>query len=359
VAQGEQPSHHGVPGREATAGNRVTTPWAAVAANIAGVQLIRHQIVTYNGTWGSGLIQYPSDVINGLAQYVDDGLCEEVPCPYPATFGPIGGSATSPSYQQSINDGYQWTGNWLNDVKAPDQTWGGIGYSQGAELAATVQMALAPGGQLEQHADTFIGGITFGNPRRMAGAAAPGIGNPGPQWRGISSVQMPALPTINGQVVWADYFHSTTNGDPATDMYACIPDTAVGQIMSDVYTTATQAQLNNPVAFLQSMVTDLEQIVEDSGILSSLKGGLPGLLKLGLSAGIAFLIDLIGGVNINATGANADVAAAILGLQFLAAPGGATAPHISYLGEIPGYTNLVADAVDFLHFIATLTPARA
>lgn len=336
------------------------TGWADLAANIAGVKLIRHKILTYNGTWGAGLIQYPSDVINGLAEYVDDGLCEEVSCPYPATFGPIGGDPEAPSYQQSIDDGYQWTGNWLNDEKEPDETWGEIGYSQGGELAAKVEMELAPGGELQQHADTFIGGITIGGPRRMAGAAAPGIGNPGPGWRGIASIRMPSLPTINGQVVWADYFHSKANGDPGDDMYPMVPVGQVGTIMTDVYEAATQAQLNDGTVFLQDMVKDLEQLVEDSGILNSLKGGLPTLLAMGVGAGISFLTDLIGiGDLATATGVDADVAAAVLGLQFLAAPGGPTGPHISYLGEIPGYSNLVAKAVNFLHFIATLTPARA
>lgn len=332
------------------------TDWATIAANIAGVQLIRHAVITCNGTWGAGLVQYPSDVVNGLAQYVNDTLCEEVPCPYPATFGPLGGSPQADSYQQSIDWGYQWIGNWL--AANPTRTWGVIGYSQGAELTAMVQMALT--GELAAYAPNFIGGLTFGNPRRMAGAVAPGIGNPGPGWRGISNVTMPDLPVIDGQTVWADYVHSTANGDPANDMYTMVPTGQVGTIMSDVYTTATQAQLNNGTVFLQDMVQDLEQIVADSGILASLNGGLQGLLAMGVGAGISFLTDIMGVTDpATATGVDADVAAAVLGLQFLAAPGGPTGPHISYLGEIPGYSNLVADAVGFLGQIATLTPARA
>jgi hypothetical protein len=322
------------------------------------VRLVRHAIITYNGTWGAGLIQYPSDVVNGLAQYIDDTLCQEVPCPYPATFGPLGGSPTADSYEQSVAAGLAWTGDWL--AANPTRTWGVIGYSQGAELAAMVQMALAPGGELDQYAATFIGGITFGNPRRMAGAVAPGVGNPGPAWRGISTIQMPSLPTIAGQIVWADYVHSKANGDAGDDMYAMVPTGQVGTVMSDVYATAVQAQLNNGTVFLQDMVHDLEQIVADSGILSGLSGGLPALLGMGVGAGITFLTDLLGISDPTAaTGVDADVAAAVLGLQFLAAPGGATAPHISYLGEINGYSNLVADAVGFLRQIAVLTPARA
>ncbi|OIN79783.1 PE-PPE domain-containing protein [Mycobacterium malmoense] len=329
------------------------TGWADLAANIAGTKLVRHAILTYNGTWGAGLVQYPSDVVNGLAQYVDDGLCYEVPCPYPASFGPIGGDAGAPSYQQSIQDALDWTAAWL--AAHAGQTFALIGYSQGAEAASRVYMELIAGTAYERN---FIGGITFGNPSRMAASSAPGVASLGPQWRGISSTIMSSLPTINGQVVWADYAHNTANGDAGNDMYPQVPDTPVGVIMTDVYTAATQAQLNTPTAFLQAMVSDLVKLVEDSGLLQGLKGGAAGLLAMGIEAAVAFLVDLIGGVNINATGPEATVAAAVLGLQFLAAPGGATGPHISYLGEIPGYSNLVGKAVGFLYQIATLTPAR-
>lgn len=322
--------------------------WKHVADQLDGLATVRHAVITYNGTWGAGQIQYPSDVVNGLADFVNPDLCVEVNCPYPATFGPVGGNATAPSYQQSVRDAEDWTDQWV--AENPNQTFITIGFSQGAEAASRVAMKKYP---------NHVGGITFGNPSRMAGSAAPGIGNPGPGWRGISSVRMTELPSINGVTVWADYFHSTANGDVGNDLYAMVPTGQVGTIMTDVYTTATAAQLNDPAAFLTAMVQDLLKIVEDSGVLSGLKGGVAGLLGLGVGAALVFLVDLIGGGNPNATGVNADVEAAVLGLQFLAAPGGGTAPHISDLGEIPGYSNLVADAVAFLHFIATLTPARS
>lgn len=328
--------------------------WADIAANIAGTKLVKHAVLTYNGTWGTGLVQYPSDVVNGLAEFVDDGLCEEAPCPYPASFGPIGGDVTAPSYQQSVQDAINWTADWL--AANPNRTFALIGYSQGAEAASRVYVELIAGTPYEKN---FIGGITFGNPCRMPGSTAPGVAGLGPLWRGISSTAMTSLPTRDGRVIWADYAHNTANGDAANDMYPQVPDTQVGRIMTDVYTMATQAQLNDPTAFMNAMVVDLLKLVEDSGLLKGLKGGPAGLLAMGFEAAIAFLVDLIGGVNINATGPEACVAAAVLSLQFLAAPGGPTGPHISYLGELPGYSNLVAEAVDFLHRISTLTPARA
>jgi hypothetical protein len=332
------------------------TTWGDVLANQQGIRRVRHAVLTYNGTWGAGIVQYPGNVVDGLAEFVDPDLCYEVPCPYPATFGPIGGAVDADSYEQSIDFAVQWTGNWYADN--PFQTNGLIGYSQGAEAASRVLMELQDG-SLTDYMPNFIGGITFGNPCRKAGTAAPGIANP-PGWRGISTTQITKLPKIKGLTVWADYFHSTANGDAGNDMYAMVPTGQVGTIMSDVYTTATQAQLNNAGVFLQDMVNDMLQIVKDSGVLNSLKGGLPGLLALGGAAMLTFLTDLIGVGNVaTATGTDADVAAAVLGLKFLTGPGGPTGPHISYGGEIPGYSNLLGPAVGFLADIARLTRPRA
>ncbi len=328
--------------------------WKAVADKLDGLATVKHAILTYNGTWGAGLVQYPGDVVNGLNQYINEDLCYEVPCPYPASFGPIGGSPGAPSYQQSVQDAYDWTAEWLSEH--PLQTFGVIGYSQGAEAASRVAIDLM-GGPLGRYAENWIGGITFGNPCRGAGFVAPGVADPG--GRGISPVNMTERPTINGALVWADYVHSPNNGDPGLDMYASVPASQVGTIMTDVYSVATQAQLNDFGSFLESMVRSLLQLVEDSGILKGLAGGLPGLLGMGASALVSLLVGLITGPRANATGINADVQAALLGLQFLAAPGGGTAPHISYGGEIPGYSDLVSRAVGFLAQIATMTVPRS
>jgi hypothetical protein len=279
-------------------------------------QPVKHVVITFNGTWGAGLVQYPSDVVNGLDQFVNPNLCVEVPCPYPATFGFIGGSTTDPSYQQSVGDAVDWFTGWA--AANPTQTFALVGYSQGAEAASRVYMEKIKGTPLE---DRFIGGITFGNPCRGKGCVAPGVADPG--GHGISQTLMTELPTKNGQVVWADYVHSPANGDPGTDMYACaLPpgDT----VMGTVYGMATNAQLNDGIEFAQQMATGLQAVVTEA------------------------LADPIGALS-----------AAQQGIAFVAAPGGPTGPHISYIGEIGGYSNLVANAVGFLNTIATLTPARA
>lgn len=291
--------------------------WKAIADKWDGLATVKHAVITINGTWGSGLVQYPSNVVNGLA-YLNEDLCYEVVCPYPASFGFIGGSITAPSYQQSVADAMAWMRSWL--AANPLQTFILVGYSQGGEAASRIAIELMSG-SLTQYRANFVGGITFGNPCRGAGFVAPDIADPG--GHGISSVLMTERPTVNGEVVWADYVHSTANGDAGDDMYAFVPDGPAGKQMTDVYTIATQAQLNAIGTFTGQLVGDLTTALQD------------------------------------VAAAPADVlVAAQHGIAFLTAPGGPTAPHISYLGELPGYSNLVGQAVGFLRHIASLTPAR-
>jgi hypothetical protein len=276
-----------------------------------------HAIITINGTWGAGIVQYPGNTINGLHQYVNPFLCEEVVNPYPASFGPIGGGdISSPSYDQSIATAVAWMGGWLEDN--PTRTFGLIGYSQGAEAAAKIYNQLIEGTPDE---DRFIGGITFGNPSRGAGFHAPGIADPG--GHGIATSRMTALPKKGSTVVWADYVHSKANGDAANDMYACVPNGAAGDVMTDFYGVATELQVNDFLSFIEDMVTSISKAAND--VLTNIPGA---------------------------------AEAAIDGISFIAAPGGATAPHISYLGEIGGYSNLVQRAVGFLQKICLLTPVR-
>lgn len=345
------------------------TDWASIAANIRGVNLVRHAVITFNGTWGAGLVQYPGNVVDGLNQYVDDTLCEEIPCPYPATMGPLGGSVDAPSYQQSVQDAVNWTGDWLH--ANPNRTFVLGGYSQGAEAASRVLIELQSG-SLQQFVPNLVGGYTFGNPSRGAGMHAPGIADPG--GRGISATRLTTLPTVKGQVVWADYVHSPANGDAGLDMYASVPDNQVGQDMTDVYSGVTALQFNDMAALAQAFVTDLIKDAQDLFPAPTAKqtqnsAAWVKLLSDGLAsskspAAMALLLpDLLAAYTTTdwtaaPTGLAAALDAAIAGIQFLAAPGGPTSPHTSYEGA-PGYSNLLAPAVGFLNEIATLTPARA
>lgn len=294
------------------------TTWAAVANNIAGTNYIPHAVLTFSGTWAPPGVGYPTDVVNGLAQYVNPYLCEEVPVIAPWSFGVLGGNATADSYDQSVNVAIEFAGNWITDN--PTRTFALGGYSQGAEAASKVAIELQTG-SLTGYAENWIGGYTFGNPCRGNGFVAPGVTNPG-NYRGISSVNMKTLPKINGQVVWADYVHSKANGDAALDMYPAVPVGAVGDLMTQWYTTATVGDLNS--------LTDFT----------------------------LFIVDALKAISASVTNLGAGLIAAEQGIAFLAAPGGPTGPHITY-GGAPGYSNLVAKAVGFLANIATLTPARA
>jgi hypothetical protein len=295
------------------------TTWGDVLAHQQGTKLIRHAVLTYNGTWGAGLVQYPGDVVNGIAEYVSDDLLFEIPCPYPASFGFIGGATDAPSYDQSVQDALNWTAVWLAASGA--QSFFVVGYSQGAEAAARVAMELESG-LLSNYKDRFMGGVTFGNPARGSGFHAATIADPG--GHGIATNRMTSLPTRGGQVVWADYVHSRNNGDQSDDMYACVPDGKVGDDMSAIYQIATEAQLNDAVEFAKQF-----------------------------AGGVVTCLGDILGAPIDA------IEAAWRGLEFVAAPGGPTAPHISYLGEIAGYSNLVAHAVGFVAALAQATPARS
>jgi PE-PPE domain len=330
----------------------MTVGWGDVAAAIRGVYNFKHAVLTVGGTWEPAPgTQYPSNTVNGLAQFVNDSLVYEVPVPYPASFGPVGGPFTSPSYQQSVDIAETWITDWLG--AHPTQTFILGGYSQGGEVVSRIAIRLM-GGDLAHYLPNFVGGYTFGNPCRGAGFHAPTIADPG--GRGISAVNMTTLPTVNGQVVWADYVHSPANGDAGLDMYASVPTNQAGKDMTDVYTSATNAQVNNLGALTQDIVNTLVAVVEDLGGVPTVDGSLTGLLSNPLG-----LITLLQGALTGSQpiGVQAAIQAAINGIKFLAAPGGATAPHISYLSEIAGYSNLVADAVGWLNHIATLTPAQA
>lgn len=328
--------------------------WQAVSNKLDGLATVKHAVLTFSGTWAPPGVGYSSDTVNGLNLYVNEDLCFEVPVIAPWTFGPLGGGLTQPSYQQSVQDAIAWASNWI--TSNPLQTFALGGYSQGAEASSQVLMALMDGSL--PGIDRFIGGYTFGNPCRMPGAHAPGIADPG--GHGIATKLMPSLPMIDGRVVWADYVHSPANGDPALDMYASVPNGIVGQDMSDVYAIATALQFNNLGALTSSMTTALTKIAYDSGLTDAFDGGLPALLEMGVDFIIGMIEDAIaGGPTANPTPAQADGEAAVEGLRFLAAPGGPTGPHISYLGEIGGYSNLVQDAVGFLHDLAVAIPARA
>lgn len=291
--------------------------WASLANNIAGTYYLPTAVLTFAGTWAAPGTGYPTNVVDGLTQFVNPNLCYEVPVIAPWSFGILGpGGPTADSYDQSVSVAVEFAGNWMSDN--PDAPFVLGGYSQGAEAASRVLIELQSG-SLAQHMPNFRGGYTFGNPCRKAHAIASGVTDPG-NYRGISSVNITELPTIGGQVVWADYLHSPANGDAALDMYGAVPVGNVGDLMTQWYTAATVGDINSLSDFTSFIVDSLTAIESDLN-------DIPGALQ-----------------------------AAEQGIAFLMAPGGPTAPHVSYLSEIQGYGNQVAQAVGFLNRIASASP---
>lgn len=347
--------------------------WPAVAAALDGRAMPpRHAVLTFSGTWAPPGVGYASDTVNGLNTFVNDQLCYEVPVIAPWSFGPLPpGSPTAPSYQESVRIAVDWASNWIRSH--PGQTFALGGYSQGAEAASRVAMELMDGA-LAPYFPEFIGGYTYGNPCRGEGFHAPTIADPG--GRGISATRMRELPTRDGRVIWADYVHSPANGDMGLDMYASVPDNQVGTDMTDVYDIATRVQLHDLGALTTDIVHGLTKAAHDlfppptkaqtanaDAWFTLLGDGLAALSGNDPAALAALLPDLADVWNTTdwtaePTGLSAALDAAIAGIRFLAAPGGPTAPHISYLGEIGGYTNLVAHGVGFLNDLAIAVPAR-
>lgn len=324
-------------------------------------------VLTACGTWEDPQVGgYETNVVDGLYEYVNDLACYRVPIPYPASFGPVGGPLTAASYQQSITDGIAWVDAWLG--ANPTQPFVLGGYSQGAELVSRIAMELISG-SLTAHAPRWLGGYTFGNPCRAVGATAPGVtAAPG---GGISSTRLPATMPVP----WADYVHSPANGDAGLDMYASVPDNQVGTDMTLVYTTATNLQFNNLAALSTDVVNALVAGAKDLfppptkaqagnanawiNLLGTLGEAIAGPAASNAPGALTQLLPDIENVlsttqwNAEPIGLQAAWDACMAGLAFLTAPGGPTAPHVSYLGNIQGYSNLVAHAVGFLADIAT------
>lgn len=326
------------------------TTWGDIQAALDGVSLVRHAVLTCSGTWAPPGVGYPSDVVNGLSLFVNDGLCYEVPVQAPWSFGPVGGGAiSSQSYAQSVATAVSWATAWIQSH--PTQTFAIGGYSQGGEAASRIACAVMTG-DLQDFKQNFIGGYTFGNPWRLLGQTAPNYPDPG--GHGIAPENMTAADIlhVNGHLAWADYANKG-------DLYTTATG-APGVIESEVYSMATQLELNDFGSLVRAEINGALQVLNSlipGGLTSVLKIGMAGLAAMSAGGAAAVLTSVLTGSSSAIPGVVAAVEAAVRGLQFIAASP-PTGPHISYEGE-NGYPNAVALAVGHLQNIATLTPARA
>lgn len=330
-----------------------------MTAALDGRYWVRHAFLTASGTWAPPGVGYCSDVIAGANQ----DLVYEVPIDYPASFG------NPDSYMQSIAIGYTWAKNWL--FANPYQTFGLGGYSQGGEVAAMIRMALSPGGELAQFMPNYVGGFTFGNPRRPAGHT--GGGAPDPGGAGISTTLMTAADV---DANWWDEANGPANGASGIDMYTATPNNGAGTIIRTFYTMATSFGFSDFGAMVTAIAKGIMQLLAQvlgvqvtpgGGILGELEGLLAkfvvlgqlagagvGLLKGdGLSLGIGSAAPTLESLGVGVMDA---IEAAVIALKFL---GSGTAPHVTYESTFatPGVTH-IQHAIDHVNSCATAVTAR-
>lgn len=265
--------------------------WDDIAANIAGKYPPKPvHWLTCSGTWAAPGVGFPSDSVQEAIRRNANVI--EVPVQAPWSFGPIGGSPDSPTYRQSVQIGVDWAIDyWLSTPGIPK----GIGgYSQGGECASRIYMEIQDGA-LENQANEFIGGFTFGNPCREQHASFPGGRDPDEDSAGISTLRLQGTPAD-----WNEY------AEPR-DMYAVTPLVdrsgdldGAGTIMREVYEACIDLGLGDPIAFAQSWLDVVQQLGKNLGDTSWLEG-------------TADIGDA--------------VRAATIGIAFLAS---GTAPHIQY-----------------------------
>jgi PE-PPE domain len=308
VAQSQQAAH-----------NREMTTLADIAAHIAGVQLVRHAVLTFAGTFAAPGTGYPSDVVNAA----DPGLVFEVAVQAPWTFGPIPPDApTAPSYAESVQIGVNFATAWIN--ANPKQTFAIGGYSQGAEAASRVLAAIMTG-SLQSARPNLIGGYTFGNPWRLTGHTFPGGTDPG--GRGIANINLTAaqIPKdANGVDTWWDF------ANPG-DLYTTTPNDEAGADITAVYKAAVQLGIN-------------------TNLIMNLIAGLTGQGSLAQQV-LALVTDpIVGGPALFEA---INLAVAFYGTN------PPTLPHLSYqsIDARPGQSS-VAVAITHLNQIAAATPAR-
>jgi hypothetical protein len=135
----------------------MTATFGDIAANVSGVRLVRHAVLTFAGTFAAPGTGYPSDVVNAA----NPDLVFEVPVQSPWSFGPIPPSPPlAPSYAESVQIAVNNATDWINTH--PHQTFALGGYSQGAEAASRVLASIMTG-PLQSARPNLIGGYTFGN----------------------------------------------------------------------------------------------------------------------------------------------------------------------------------------------------
>ena len=191
--------------------------YLCLEALLSGVQPpARHILFTATGFGANAWSDYPADLARAISPDMVVGLDEKWWW-QPVVYGPGGIPGAFPM-KLSTDDGIrEWKRLLLQ--YPPTQTWGFVAYSEGSIVSSgildacgittsgTVDPELAP------YAKGFIGGITFGGPRREKGHTCPGGIDPG--GHGIVKPQLSGTPGS----VWDFAAGSNMIGSPGHDLY--------------------------------------------------------------------------------------------------------------------------------------------
>ena len=190
--------------------------WSCLAADIAGVQRpARHILFTATGFGANCWSTYPADIARAISPEIltgdDDHWWWQ-----PVSYGPGGIPGAFPM-KTSTDDG---TAEWsrLLQQYPPGQTWGFIAYSEGSIVSSNIldlcgiTQSSGPT-PLAAYKDGFIGGVTFGGPRREKGHTCPGGIDPG--GHGIVKPQLVGTPSN----VWDFAAGKNQPGSPGQDLY--------------------------------------------------------------------------------------------------------------------------------------------
>jgi hypothetical protein len=176
------------------------TTFADLEAACEGVAHTTHVYFSVCGTGVPFNVGYPFD----LGAALDDGVWSHQPIGYPAVAFPM-----QPSIDAGVAEFVRQLGLWGCDQRK----WGFGGYSQGGIVTSNILDRVRTG-DLQKYLPTFLGGVTWGNPRREAGHTCPGGIDPG--GHGIVTPNVVNTPAT----VWDFACGKTMVNSPGQDLYA-------------------------------------------------------------------------------------------------------------------------------------------
>lgn len=197
--------------------------WACLQADLEGrPHPARHILYTLTGFGANCWTTYPADIARAISPDIASGLDENwwwQPVSYGSNgLGGIPGAVPAAfPMQPSIDDGVREMSR-LMQLHPPTQTWGFVAYSEGSIVSGDI-MDLCGITQtsgttpLAAYKDSFIGGVTFGCPRREKGHTLPNGIDPG----GHGIVQPNLVGTPASVLDFAAGKHMP--GSPGQDLY--------------------------------------------------------------------------------------------------------------------------------------------